>query len=47
MLDNITSIFSLIVVGGIVIRVATNKQSAGTITSVFHGVGEDISASFG
>lgn len=47
MLDNVTSIFSLIIIGGIVIRVVTNKDSAGTLNSVFHGVGEDIHASFG
>lgn len=47
MVDNVTSVFSLIIIGGIVIRVATNKQSAGTISAVFHGVGEDIHASFG
>lgn len=45
--DKVVSVFSLIIMGGIVIRVVTNKESASTLSAVFHGVGEDIHASFG
>lgn len=45
--DKVTSIFALIVTGGVAIRIITNPASAKTLASVFHGVGEDIHASFG
>lgn len=45
--DKITSVFALIITGGIAIRIVTNKESATTLAAVFHGVGEDIHASFG
>jgi hypothetical protein len=47
MLDKGFSFLSLIVIGGIAIRIITNKNSASVIGTVFTGVAEDISASFG
>lgn len=45
--DKLVTIFSLIITGGVAIRIMTNKESSKTLSSVFHGVGEDIHASFG
>lgn len=45
MLDKVGSFFTLLVIGAVAVHIATNKESAGTITSVFNGVAEDISAS--
>jgi hypothetical protein len=47
MFDRIVSIFTIMIVGGTVVRIMTNKQSQGTVSAIFHGLGEDISASFG
>jgi hypothetical protein len=47
MIDKATTIFTAIIFGGVAIRIATNKNSAGTIGAFFHGIAADISASFG
>lgn len=47
MIDKIFSIGSAIIIGGVAIRIITNKNSATTVSAIFHGVGEDIHASFG
>lgn len=47
MLDRITTIFTSIIIGGVAIRIMTNKNSQGTTGAIFHGVAEDIHASFG
>jgi hypothetical protein len=45
--DKLVTVFSLIITGGIGIRILTNKNSADVIGTIFHGTAEDISASFG
>lgn len=47
MFDQFGRIGSLIIVGGIAIRVITNPTTAKTVAAAFHGVAEDITASFG
>lgn len=47
MAERIANIFGLIIVGGVAIRIVTNKNSATTIGTAFHGLAEDITASFG
>lgn len=46
MLDRAFSFLSLIIIGGVAIRILTNKNSASVIGTIFTGVAEDISASF-
>lgn len=47
MFDKVLTIFSTIIVGGVAIRILTNKNSASVVGTMFHGVAEDITASFG
>lgn len=47
MIDKLFTIGSSIIIGGVAIRIITNKNSAATTGAIFHGVAEDISASFG
>lgn len=47
MMDKIGDFFTLLVVGAVAVHIVTNKNSSGTLNSVFHGVAEDITASVG
>lgn len=47
MVDQFGRIFSLIIVGGVAIRIVTNKQTASTLSAAFHGLAADITAAFG
>jgi hypothetical protein len=47
MIDQAFSFLSLIVIGGVAIRILTNKQAGSTIGGIFNGIAGDISASFG
>lgn len=47
MVDQFGRILSLIVIGGVAIRIVTNKNTASTIGAAFRGLAEDINASFG
>lgn len=47
MVDQIGRVFTLIIVGGVAIRIVTNPRSAKTLSSVFNGIANDIHASFG
>jgi hypothetical protein len=47
MLDKIGDFFTLLVTGAVAVHIITNKNSSGTISSVFDGVAKDISASVG
>jgi hypothetical protein len=45
--DKIVTIFTTIIIGGVAIRILTNKNTSSTVGVAFHGIAEDISASFG
>lgn len=47
MFDKIGDAFTLLIVGAVAVHIVTNKNSSGTLNSVFHGVAEDITASVG
>lgn len=47
MVDKVANIFGLMIIGGIVIRVLTNTNSKGTLSAVFNGYANDVSASLG
>lgn len=47
MFDKALSIFSLVIVGGVAIRVMTNKNAQGFVSALFHGSAELVHASFG
>lgn len=47
MVDKFVTLGTAIVFGGVAIRIATNKNSAATVSAFFHGIAGDISASFG
>lgn len=47
MVDQFGRIFSLIIMGGVAIRIVTNKNTAATLGAAFNGIGADISAAFG
>lgn len=47
MVDRVADIFALIVIGAISVRIVTNKNSARTIATVFHGFAEDVTAATG
>jgi hypothetical protein len=44
MLDKIGSFLTLLVVGSVSFHIITNKNSANTLGTVFHGVAEDVEA---
>lgn len=46
-LDKWADIFGMMIIGGVLVRVATNKNSQATIGTVFHGFAEDTSAALG
>lgn len=47
MFDKITTIATAIIMGGVAIRIMTNRNSASVTSAIFHGVAQDIHASFG
>jgi hypothetical protein len=47
MVDRGLSIISMIIVGGVAIRIVTNKNAQGFVSAIFHGGGEVIHDSFG
>lgn len=47
MIDKVANVMSLIIIGGVAIRIVTNPHSAKTIGAVFNGFAADINASFG
>lgn len=47
MVDKFVSIFTTIIIGGVAIRILTNANSRGTVAALFHGIAENITASFG
>lgn len=47
MMDKIGDFLTLLVIGGVAVRIVTNKNSAPTLGTAFHGVAEDITAAVG
>jgi hypothetical protein len=47
MLDKVGNFFTLLLIGAIAVRMMTNKNSATTLGTVFHGVAEDVHAATG
>lgn len=47
MLDQIGNIATLLIIGAIIVRIFTNKNSQGILGTVFHGFAEDVNASVG
>lgn len=47
MLDTVGNFLTLLILGAVAVRIMTNKNSATTLGTVFHGVAEDVHAATG
>lgn len=47
MLNTVGDVATLLVLGAVAVRIITDKNSRGTLGTVFHGFAEDINAATG